>query len=82
MTRSNTKETLSFRLPKKELQELDALADSVDRNRSEIIGEAIRSYMDVHRWQIEEIGLAVAEADRGEFATRAEVKKSFAKLKK
>ncbi len=48
---------------------LDKLARATRRSRSFLAAEAIRDYVDLNSWQIEEIHKALAEADRGEFAT-------------
>ncbi len=41
--------------------------------------EAIREYVTLNNWQIAEIKKAVAETDRGEFASEAEVQKTLKK---
>jgi RHH-type transcriptional regulator, rel operon repressor / antitoxin RelB len=53
---------------------LDKLARATQRSRSFLAAEAIRDYVALNSWQIEEIHKALAEADRGEFATESEVK--------
>jgi predicted transcriptional regulator len=77
---TDVKDTISFRLSRKKRLSLDALASSMDRSRSELIDDAIKAYLDVQKWQIEEIGRAVKEAEAGNFASEAEVKATFAKL--
>jgi len=74
------KGTISFRLPKSDKAVLDALAASMSRNRSDLIGDAIRNYLDVQRWQIDEIGHALKEADGGDFATTDEVRRVLDRL--
>ena len=37
--------------------------------------EAIRDYVELNSWQIEEIHKGLAEAERGEFASESEVKR-------
>ncbi len=54
---------------------LDKLARATRRSRSFLAAEAIRDYVDLNSWQIEEIHKALAEADRGDFATESEVKR-------
>ena len=68
-------ETFVFtvRLPIPMQEELDALAQSMDRSRSWLITEAIENYMDVQKWHIERIKEGIAAADRGEFATEEEM---------
>lgn len=54
---------------------LDKLAEATRRSRSFLAEEAIREYVELNSWQIAEIQKGLAEADRGEFATEAEVKR-------
>jgi len=54
---------------------LDKLARATRRSRSFLAAEAIRDYVDLNSWQIEEIHEALAGAGRGEFATESEVKR-------
>ena len=59
-----------------ELREcLDGLAKSQRRSRSFVTTEAIREDVKVNEWQIEETRKALAEADRGEFASPSEVRR-------
>ena len=60
------------------LEALDKLALSMDRSRNWIVNRAIERYVHEQAWQIEEIKAAIAEADRGEFATEDEVEAVFA----
>ena len=46
---------------------------AMSRSRSFVAAEAIREFVALNEWQIEEIKKGVAEADRGEFATDEEV---------
>jgi len=71
------KVTVSFRTEEAQLQELDELAASVRRNRTELIDQAIGDFLWLqarHRQQIED-GLRAAEA--GDFATDEEVEAAF-----
>lgn len=77
---TENKETISFRLPTNYRSALDMLATTVDRNRSELIVDAIRSYLDVQQWQINEIRAALVEADNGDFESPENVEKVFKKL--
>jgi len=43
------KETISFRLESDKREVLDAVASSLDRDRSYVINEAIEAYLDIHR---------------------------------
>ncbi len=54
---------------------LDKLAKATRRSRSFLAAEAIRDYVALNSWQIEEIHKGLAEAERGEFASENEVKR-------
>jgi len=54
---------------------LDKLAAATRRSRSFLAAEAIRDYLALNSWQIEEIHKGLAEAERGEFASESEVKR-------
>jgi len=66
--------TMTIRLEEDTKARLDALAESTNRSRSFLAAEAIREYIALNEWQIEEIQAALAEAEKGDFATPAEVK--------
>jgi predicted transcriptional regulator len=54
-------------------ERLDRLAKAQRRSRSYVATEAIREYVKVNEWQILETQKALAEADRGEFASPEDV---------
>jgi RHH-type rel operon transcriptional repressor/antitoxin RelB len=64
---------LTLRLDQNRRNRLDKLAKSTKRSRSFLAAEAIRDYVALNDWQIEEIQKGIAEANRGEFASPAEV---------
>ncbi len=63
-------------------ERLDRLAKAQRRSRSFVATEAIREYVKVNEWQIEETRKALAEADRGEFASASEVRRVVKKWTK
>lgn len=63
----------TIRLDDEMLAKLDALAAETDRSRSWIAARAIQDYVELNAWQIDQIKAGMAEADRGEFATEAEL---------
>ncbi len=69
---SNTA-TLTLRLSPETRDRLEKLADATHRSKSFLAAEAIEAFLEVNEWQVREIQAAVAEADRGEFATDQEV---------
>ena len=76
------RQTVTFRLDAGKKKALDALAASLDRDRSYVLNEAISQYLDVHQWQIEHIKEGVRQAEAGEFAKDREVAAVFAKWRK
>jgi predicted transcriptional regulator len=59
------KQTVSFRMESGKVAALDALADSLDRDRTYLLNEAIQSYLDLQQWQLDEIRAGLADADAG-----------------
>jgi predicted transcriptional regulator len=76
------RETISFRLETDKKEKLDAIAASLDRDRSYLLNEAIDAYLEVHQWQIEHIREGIRQADAGEFASEAQVAAAFARRRK
>jgi predicted transcriptional regulator len=66
---------MTLRLEPELRKRLDGLAKAQRRSRSFVAAEAIREYVAVNEWQIEEIKESLAEAERGEFATEGEVRR-------
>jgi predicted transcriptional regulator len=66
------KVNVTIRLEKEAVEFLDTLGKNLDRDRSYLIKEAVDSFITLHRWQIEEIKKAVAEADAGQFLSDEE----------
>lgn len=64
---------LTLRLDDALTGKLDRLAKATRRSRSFLAAEAIRDYVALNSWQVEEIHKALAEADRGDFASDAQV---------
>ena len=60
-------------------ERLDRLAKAQRRSRSYVASEAIREYVKVNEWQILETQKALAEADRGEFASPEDVRRVVTK---
>lgn len=73
---------LTLRLDPKLTKQLDKLADATKRSRSFLISEAVREYVALNEWQIEETRKALTEADAGDFASDADVQRSIKKWKR
>ncbi|MGA2746723.1 MAG: CopG family transcriptional regulator [Candidatus Sulfotelmatobacter sp.] len=65
---------MTIRLESAVKQRLDRLSAATKRSKSFLAAEAIREYVSINEWQIQEIRAAVAEADAGDFASEADVK--------
>ena len=74
------KVNVTCRLDSEAVAFLDELGAQTDRDRSYLIKDAVSRYINLHRWQIEEIKKGIAEADRGEFATDEQVETMFDEL--
>ena len=70
---------LTLRLKPGLRKQLDRLARATERSRSFLAAEAIREYLALNEWQIEEIHRALEEADRGEFASEEQVRRTVGK---
>ena len=72
-------DVLTFRLDSKLKKKLDRLAKATERSRSFLVAEAIREYVELNEWQIEEIKKGLREADAGDFATDEEMEQTISK---
>ena len=70
---------LTLRLDSKLKKQLDKLSKATSRTRSFLAAEAIREYVQLNEWQIEEVRKGIVEADRGDFASDNEVEKVLRK---
>lgn len=71
--------TLNIRLPEATHTRLAQLTQSTGRTKSFLAVEALNAYLDQQAWQIAEVTDAIAEADRGEFASEEDLAAVFAK---
>ncbi len=70
---------LTLRLDSKLKRQLDKLSKATSRTRSFLAAEAIREYVQLNEWQIEEVRKGIVEAERGDFASNDEVEKVLRK---
>ena len=61
--------TMTIRLEPELKQRLDGLAEATQRSKSFLAAQAIREFVDLNEWQIQEIRRALVEADGGDFAS-------------
>jgi predicted transcriptional regulator len=76
------KQTVSFRLESEKVSALDALANSLDRDRTYLLSEAVRAYLDTQQWQLEQIRAGIAEADAGKVVDHRRVKTMAARWRR
>jgi RHH-type rel operon transcriptional repressor/antitoxin RelB len=69
----------SIELPVDVKERLDRLAETTGRTATNLATEAIRSFVELQEWQVQEIKSGLREADAGEFATDEEVAAVFAR---
>ncbi|HTW58559.1 MAG TPA: CopG family ribbon-helix-helix protein [Terriglobales bacterium] len=68
------KQTISFRLESDKVAALDALAGSMDRDRTYLLGEAVQAYLETQRWHLAQIEAGMADADAGRVIDHRKVK--------
>ena len=71
--------TMTIRLEPELKQRLDQLAEATQRSKSFLAAEALRDFIELNEWQIQEITDAIKEADNDDFASDKEVNKVLAK---
>jgi RHH-type transcriptional regulator, rel operon repressor / antitoxin RelB len=70
---------LTLRLDPQLKKQLDLLSRATSRSRSFVAAEAIREYVTLNHWQIDETVKALREADRGDFASEKDVQRTLKK---
>jgi RHH-type transcriptional regulator, rel operon repressor / antitoxin RelB len=65
--------TMTIRIEDDLKDRLDLLAEATQRSKSFLAAEAVREYVVLHEWQINETHAALAEANAGDFASDEEV---------
>ena len=70
---------MTIRLDPEIKDQLDKLAEITNRSRSFLAAEAIRDFIELNAWQLQEITDAVKEADSGDFASEKTVARTLGK---
>ena len=76
------KQTVSFRLDSDKVSALDALANSLDRDRTYLLSEAVQAYLETQAWHIEQIEAGITEANAGHVIEHRKVKAMAAKWRR
>lgn len=61
--------TMTLRLEPELKRRLDDLAEATQRSKSFLAAQAIREFVDLNEWQVQEVRNALTEADREDFAS-------------
>ncbi len=70
---------MTIRLEPELKARLDKLSETTHRSKSFLAAEAVREFIELNEWQIQEIEAAVKEADAGDFASDQEIQAVFTK---
>jgi predicted transcriptional regulator len=79
MPKTQENASVSFRAPRKQIRKLDALAKRQRRDRTQLIGEAIDHYLELHDLNMSRIREGMEADDRGDYASDQEVQAEFAR---
>ncbi len=71
--------TMTIRLEPDLKSRLDKLASATHRSKSFLACEALREFIELNEWQIQQLKSAIKEADAGDFASDQEVDAVFNK---
>ncbi|MFQ5354380.1 MAG: CopG family ribbon-helix-helix protein [Thermodesulfobacteriota bacterium] len=77
-----SKEAFTVRTESKKIEQLDRLADRMDRSRNYMVNQAIDGLLEVYEWQTERVRDGVRAANEGRFASEARMKRIFNKYEK
>jgi predicted transcriptional regulator len=73
-------EAFTVRAESNLVNQLDHLADTLDRSRNYLVNQALKEYLEQHAWQIEKISQGIAAAERGELVDHNVVMKEMEEL--
>jgi predicted transcriptional regulator len=76
----STMKTISFRMRSEDVQTLDALAESLDRDRSYLLNEAVEQYLDLNEYHVRLITKGLQAAKQRKFVSHDELKEIIQKL--
>lgn len=74
--------TISFRMETEKVETLDALAESMDRDRTYLLNEAVERYLELNEYHIKLIKKGLRAAEAGDFVPEAEMKRLIAKMRR
>ncbi len=72
--------TISFRMPAEKVETLDALAETMERDRTYLLNEAVERYLELNEYHIKLIEKGLRAAEAGDFVPQAEMKRLIARM--
>jgi predicted transcriptional regulator len=78
----STLRTISFRMPSEAVETLDALAETMDRDRTYLLNEAVEHYLELNEYHIKLIEKGLRAAKAGDFVSHTEMKKLVSRMKR
>jgi predicted transcriptional regulator len=76
----STLKTISFRIPSDTVESLDELAESMDRDRTYLLNEAVERYLELNEYHIKLIEKGLRAAKEGKLVSHEDVKKMISKM--
>jgi RHH-type rel operon transcriptional repressor/antitoxin RelB len=76
----SAQKTISFRMPVEAVESLDALAETMDRDRTHLLNEAVEHYLRLNEYHIKLIKKGLRAAREGKLVSHADVKKMIGKM--
>ena len=74
--------TISFRMEAQKLGALDALAETLDRDRTYLLNEAVERYLELNEYHIKLIEKGLRAAEAGDFVPPARMKRVITKMRR
>ncbi len=71
--------TMTIRIESDLKERLDQLAEVTHRSKSFLAAEALRDFVELNEWQLQEIKTAIQEADEEDFASSQSVAETLGK---
>jgi predicted transcriptional regulator len=72
--------TISFRMKSDTADTLDELAETMDRDRTYLLNEAVERYLELNEYHIRLIKQGLRAAKEGKLVSHADVKKMISKM--
>ncbi len=81
MSANPGKETvpITFRTEQQKREALEKIAQSMDRDLSCILNEALNCYLNLYSWQVQQIQKGIDAADAGDFLSDDEIHAAIAR---